>query len=331
MPDYAADYYAERAANRGGAGLLISEGTQPCFAGQGYVRTPGIHTSEQIIAWRKVTAAVHAEGSKIFLQIMHVGRISSHYNRTGDAPAVAPSAILAEGVIHTDAAGMQPHDMPQALTLSEIQTVIDEHEIAARNAILAGFDGVELHAMGPYLAVQFLSTSANHRDDAYGGTVERRIRFVAEVLAAMAKGAGGADKVGIRISPGFTFFGIDDENPELLYNRLVETIAPLGLAYLHVLEMQRLEPPPGMEMAATVHDYIPALRQRFPGTLIVAGNYTAQDAADAIASGRADLVAFGRPFINNPDLAKAFAEERSLIEADPALFYSEGPKGYTEI
>lgn len=331
LPDYAADYYGARAAGRGGAGLLITEGNQTSFVSQGYVRTPGIHTTEQVLAWRKVTRAVHDAGGRIFLQLMPVGRISSHYNRVTDEPPVAPSAIRAPGEIHTDTAGMQPHDMPRELALSEIPTVIEELAIAARNAMLAGFDGVELHAMGAYLPVQFLSSSANHRTDAYGGPPQRRVRFVVEALEAMAAAVGGADKIALRISPGFAMFGIQEDAPELLYTTLLDAIAPLGLAYLHVLEMHRLKAPPGIDLGPPAPDFLPLVRRHFHGTLIAAGNFTAHDALATLANGRADLIAFGRPFIGNPDLASAFASGRTLTEIDPAFYYSAGPQGYTEL
>jgi N-ethylmaleimide reductase len=227
----AAEYYGSRAD----AGLIVTEGTAPSAAGLGYARTPGIYTPAQIAAWRTVTDAVHARGGKIFVQIMHVGRIAHRANRSiPDAP-VAPSAIQAGGQMWTDSQGLQPYDVPRALELAEIPAVIEEYAEATRNALAAGFDGVELHAASGYLPNQFLSPGTNQRSDAYGGPVENRIRFVVETLKSMIAAAGSAGKVGMKVSPGMKFNDINHDDPLPTYLALAESIAPLGLAYLHTM------------------------------------------------------------------------------------------------
>ena len=225
--ELAVEYYESRADG----GLLITEGTGPSAMGMGYARTPGIYNDEQIAAWRKVTGAVHAKGGKIFLQIMHVGRIAHSANRTiADAP-IAPSSIRAAGQMWTDSQGMQPNDLPRALETAEIPGVIAEFASATTNALAAGFDGVELHAASGYLPNQFLSEGANQRTDAYGGSLENRIRFVVETLQAMVAAAGSAGKVGIKVSPGMKFNDIADADPMPTFLALADAISPMGLAY----------------------------------------------------------------------------------------------------
>jgi N-ethylmaleimide reductase len=308
----AVEYYGSRAD----AGLLITEGTGPSPMGMGYARTPGIYSEAQIAAWRNVTDAVHARGGKIFLQIMHVGRIAASANRTiPDAP-VAPSAIRAAGQMWTDSKGMQPHEMPRALELAEIPLVIEEYAAATRNALKAGFDGVELHSASGYLPNQFLSPGANQRTDAYGGSIENRIRFVVETLAVMIAAAGSAAKVGMKNSPGMKFNDLDDADPIPTYIALAKAIAPLGLAYLHVMRA-------GIGAEAE-------LRKAFPGTLLVGGGFSKEEANKVLGEGAADGIVFGSKYLANPDLLTRFERDAPLNVPDPATFYSPGAKGYTD-
>ncbi len=307
-----AEYYSQR----GDAGLLITEGTGSSAMGMGYARTPGIYNDAQIEAWRTVTGAVHARGGRIFLQIMHVGRISHSANRTiPDAP-VAPSAIRAAGQMWTDSAALQPFDIPRALELSEIPAVIAEFGTATRNALAAGFDGVELHSASGYLPNQFLAPGSNQRTDSYGGSIENRIRFAVETLEAMVAAAGSAGKVGIKVSPGMLFNDIQHDDPLPTYVALTQAIAPLGLAYLHVMRA-------GIG-AETV------LREAYSGKLLVGGGFTKEEANKTLASGGADAIVFGTAYISNPDLVTRFEIDAALAEADKATFYTPGSKGYTD-
>jgi N-ethylmaleimide reductase len=308
----AVEYYGSRAD----AGLLITEGTGPSPMGMGYARSPGIYNEAQIAAWKNVTDAVHARAGRIFLQIMHVGRVAHRANRTIPDPPVAPSAIRAEGQMWTDPEGMQPYDMPRALELEEIPGVIQEYAAATRNALKAGFDGVELHSASGYLPNQFLSTSANHRTDAYGGSIENRIRFVVETLKAIIAAAGSAGKVGMKNSPGMKFNSIDDADPIPTYVALAQAIAPLGLAYLHVMRT-------GIGAEA-------ALRKAFPGTLLVGGGFRKEEANKILAEGGADGIVFGSTYLANPDLVTRFERDAALNAPDPSTFYTPGPKGYTD-
>ncbi len=307
-----AEFYASRAD----AGLILTEGTGTSVMGMGYARTPGIYNEAQIAAWRVVTDAVHARGGRIFLQLMHVGRIAHSANRNiADAP-IAPSAIRAEGQMWTDSQGMQPNDMPRALELSEIPAVIAEFGSATRNAIAAGFDGVELHAASGYLPNQFLSPGANQRTDAYGGSIENRIRFVLVTLESMIAAAGSADKVGMKVSPGMVFNDIKDEDPLPTYLALVKAIAGHGLAHLHVMRTGI-----GAESA---------LREVFPGTLLVGGGFKKEEANRTLEEGRADAIVFGSLYIANPDLVKRLELDSPLNAPDPSTFYTPGAKGYTD-
>jgi len=308
----AVEYYG----SRGDAGLVITEGTAPSPMGLGYARTPGIYNAAQIAAWKKVTEAVHARGGKIFLQIMHVGRIAHSANRTIPDALVAPSAIRAEGQMWTDSQGMQPNDMPRALELEEIPAVIGEYAAATGNALEAGFDGVELHAASGYLPNQFLSPDTNQRTDAYGGSIENRIRFVVEILQAMIAAAGSAGKVGMKISPGMKFNDIGHADPIPTYVALAKAIAPLGLAYLHVMRTGI-----GAETE---------LRKAYPGTLLLGGGFTKEEANKVLAEGGADGIVFGSTYLANPDLVTRFEKDAPLNAPDQATFYSPGAKGYTD-
>lgn len=309
--DLVATYYGQRA----GAGLIITEGVYPSAMGKGYVRTPGIHTAEQVEAWKAVTAAAHAGGARIFMQLMHSGRISHPSMLPGGALPVAPSAIQPKGQAWTEN-GLQDFVTPRELTRAEIAGVVEEYRQATRLALAAGFDGVELHAASGYLPEQFLSSGSNQREDEYGGSVENRTRFVLEVLAAMAAEAGG-DRVGIKISPEMNFNDIHDAAPEETYTYLVKQLRELKLAYLHV----------ALFGAST--DYHALLRPHFEGAYLIGGGLDQTSAEALVASGRADATVFGTAFLANPDLPERF-RGAPLNVPDKATFYTPGAQGYTD-
>jgi N-ethylmaleimide reductase len=285
--------------------------------GLGYARTPAIESPEQVAAWKKITDAVHAKGGRMFMQFMHVGRIAHPANRyTKDEP-IAPSAVKAAGQMWTDAQGMQDLPTPRALDLKEIPGVIDDYAKATRNAIAAGFDGVELHSASGYLPMQFLSSNTNQRTDAYGGSAGNRIRFVVEALEAMGKAAGTPSKVGIKISPAMPFNDIQDANPVETYTALVKAIGSMGLAYLHVLQSS---PEPS---------YFQMLRPLFRGPFAAGGGFTKDSGNAMLASGGADFIVYGKLFTSNPDLPVRFQKNAELVAPDPAVFYSPGAEGYT--
>ena len=310
--ELAIEYYKQRAS----AGLIITEGTAPSAVGLGYARTPAIETPEQIAAWKKITAAVHAQGGAMFCQFMHVGRIGHSANRYTSEPLVAPSAIRAEGQMWTDAQGLQPMPAPRALETSEVASVIEEYAQATRNALEAGFDGVELHAASGYLPMQFLSSNTNRRTDGYGGSVTNRIRFVIEALDAMIDAAGGAGKVGMKISPAMPFNDIHDADPVETYTTLVRAVAPLGLAYLHVLR-------------TALPNTFDLLRPLYQGTFLAGGGFTRASGEEAVRSRLADFVVYGKLFTSNPDLPGRFAKNAEFAAPNPATFYTPGPEGYT--
>ena len=323
--DLMATYYTQRA----GAGLLISEGTQVSPVGQGYAFTPGIHSAEQTAGWRRVTEAVHAHGGRIFAQLWHVGRIS-HPLLHGLEP-VAPSAVAAPGgkafVVDGDGPRMVDTPTPRALTTDEVRAVVEEFAQAARNAQEAGFDGVELHAANGYLIDQFLRSDSNRRDDVYGGSLDNRLRFLAEVTEAVA-GVVGADRVGVRIAPFLELNGIHDDDPHGLFLAVARLLDGLGVAYIHTSESSPMELPPG-------HDPVPAgfrraLREAYRGTIMVAGGYDGARARAILESGLADVVAFGRPYISNPDLDARLAAGLPWAEPDRATFYGGDARGYTD-
>jgi N-ethylmaleimide reductase len=311
-------YYTQRAS----AGLIVTEGVQVSAEGKGYCRTPGVYTDVQVAGWRKITDAVHAEGGRIFLQLWHVGRISHPLNNDG-VRAVAPSGIQAAGEMFTVQSGLQPFAIPHALTTAEVEGVVGEYGHAARNAKAAGFDGVELHAGQGYLPMQFLSPNSNQRDDRYGGSAANRARFVAEVLE-QAVDAFGAERVGIRIAPGFTFNDVSDDNPFETYTTLLQTMKPLDIAYVHVVT-----PPPAMSHAMP-DDITAMVRDNFDGVLIRNGGYDQAKANAALQSGDADLVAFAKLFLANPDLPERFRRGAELNAWDMETFYTPGERGYTD-
>lgn len=315
----AARYYSQRAS----AGLIIAEATNISGQGRGYAYTPGVYTDAQVRAWRQVTDAVHDAAGTIVLQLLHTGRISHVSLHEGAHAPVAPSAIQAGGTVLT-AAGMLPPSMPRALNVDEIPAVIDEYRHAARMAEEAGFDGVEIHMGNCFLLEQFLRDSTNHRDDRYGGSLENRLRLPVEVAQAVAD-IWGAGHVGVRLSPVKTTIGETplDSDPQSTYERLAEQLGALGLAYLHCIE-ERV--PVG---AAGAFDF-QSLRRAFDGAYIANGGYDRTRAAEAVASGHADMVAFGKAFIGNPDLVDRLREGWPLTEAATETYYGGSAKGYTD-
>ena len=315
-----AEYYGQRAA----AGLIVTEGTSPSPNGTGYPRIPGLWSSAQVAGWRLVTDAVHARGGRIFAQLMHTGRVGHPLNLPAGAELLAPSAVPAPGEMYTDAKGPQPHPAPRAMTDAEVRHAIEEHVTAARNAVAAGFDGVELHGANGYLLEQFLSPDTNRRTDAWGGSVERRLGFALEVARQVAAAIGG-ERVGIRLSPygvnaGMVAYPEIDET----YSRLVPALAATGLQYVHLVDHSAMGAPP-VPPALKL-----ALRKAWPRTFILAGGFDRAGAEAALREGRADLVAFGRPFLANPDLVARLERGLPLNAPDFATFYTPGPKGYTD-
>jgi N-ethylmaleimide reductase len=308
------EYYRQRA----GAGLIVTEGAQPSPAGKGYCRTPGIYSPAQIEGWRKVADAVHAEGGLIVAQLMHCGRVASRINKDDDSEIVAPSAIRCNAKIFTDTSGLVDMDEPRALATDEIPQVIAEFRQAALNAREAGLDGVELHCSSGYLPMQFLSSNTNQRTDQYGGSAENRIRFVIEVLEAMGE-AIGSDRVGLRVCPGFEYNDIHDENPAETYGLLFDHASKLGLAYLHLVRR-----------AFPKVDNYQLTKERWVGNFILNNELTGETAAEAIRSGSADAVSFGRPFIGNPDLVERLRRSIPLSDYDVAKTYTPGPAGFID-
>jgi N-ethylmaleimide reductase len=316
------EYYAQRAQPATGAGLIVTEAAPVCEMGHGYLDTPGIYTPEQVAGWKKVTDAVHARGGRIVIQLWHVGRIS-HVSLLppGEVP-VAPSAIRAETKTFTPE-GYVDVSAPRALRLDEIPGIVRDFAQAARNAIDAGFDGIEIHAANGYLIDQFLRDGSNHRDDAYGGSIENRTRFLHEVAEACVAAIGG-DRVGARIAPVTPSNDARDSDPQPLFERAVERLDALGLAYVHVIEGAT-----GGPRDAQPFDYV-ALRAKFRRTWIVNNGYDREMAEAAVREGRADAVAFGVPFLANPDLVRRFREHAPLNAAHRETFYGGGAEGYID-
>lgn len=311
---------AEHYAQRAGAGLIVAEGTWPSVTGQAYCRQPGIETAAHIAGWKRVTDAVHAHGGLIVLQIMHGGRVGSRAIKPAGVETVAPSAIQAAGEVYTDAAGMQPFDVPRALGNAEVKTVVREHAQAARNAREAGFDGVELHGTSGYLSIQFLSTGSNHRNDEYGGSATNRARFAYECLAAMA-GEIGPGRVGLRLCPGNNFNDIHDEDSAASHVELMRQAATLKLAYLHVMRS------PG---AAVGIDAVALAQREYGGDLILNDGFDATEAEAVLAAGTGAAVSFARHFVGNPDLVRRWREGLPLARFDRRTLYTPGAAGYTD-
>ena len=313
-----AEYYRLRAD----AGLIVTEATAIAAHGVGWLGAPGIYTDAHVAGWRPVTSAVHAAGGKIFLQLWHMGRVS-HPDFLGGALPVGPSAIAAKGEAHTPK-GKAAYVTPRELTTREIQGLVADYANAARRARAAGFDGVELHAANGYLIDQFLRDTSNHRSDAYGGSPGKRARFLLEVTAAVA-GAWSADRVGVRLSPTGNYNDMADSDPAATFGTAAREINRFGLAYLHVTEAL-----PGSPMHVPLPPVAPTLRLAFRGPMIVNGGYDAATADAAIGKGEADLVAFGVPFLANPDFVARARTGAPLNQPDYTTLYTQTDKGYLD-
>ena len=313
-----ADYYAARAD----AGLLISEATAISPQGYGWVNAPGIWNEAQVKGWRHVTRAVHHRNGRIFLQLWHMGRVSHPDFQDGALP-VGPSAVVAKGEAHTPL-GKKPYVTPHALSIDEIAATVKDYADAARRAIDAGFDGVEIHGANGYLIDQFIRDGSNQRSDAYGGSVDNRLRFLCEVTKAVVD-AIGAGRVGVRLSPVGAFNDMHDSHPVTTFCRAAELLNPFNLAYLHTMEAL-----PGHMMAGEGERVTPHIRKIYKGVLVTNGGYDMARANAAIAAGEADAIAFGVPFIANPDLVARFRRNAPLNPPDFSTFYTPGAKGYTD-
>ena len=314
-----AEYYRQRAS----AGLILTEATPICAEGHGYPRTPGIHTSEQIAGWKQVTQAVHEAGGKIIVQLWHVGRISHPVLQPGGAVPVAPSAIRPARQVFTGQ-GMQDYVTPRALELTEIPDVVASYVAAARHAMEAGFDGVEIHAGNGYLLDQFLRSSTNQRTDQYGGSIENRARFLLEVMVAVCQ-AIGSDRVGVRLSPVTPFNDISDDHPQETFDYVVTQLNPMNLAFLDLL--QGMGGAPHEQWLPYDYDQLRAL---YSGNLIRNNGYDFETAQHAVESGSADAIAFGRMLLANPDLVERFRTGAALNAPDYDRFYTGEEKGYTD-
>lgn len=318
--DLMALYYGQRA----GAGLIITEGTSPSPNGLGYSRIPGIFSREQASGWKKVTDSVHSKGGRIFVQLMHTGRVGHPLNLPEGGRVLAPSAIQVNGKIWTDQEQMQPYPVPEEMTAKEIEEAINEFVESAKLAVEAGFDGVELHGANGYLIEQFINATSNKRTDEYGGSAENRLRFVLEV-AKRTVNAIGADRVGIRVSPYGTACDLGVyEGLEETYELLAKELNKLGLVYMHVVDHSAMGAP---AVSDSVKEKI---RKNFNGAYILSGGFDAVKAGKDIEEGKGDLTAFGRPFISNPNLVEKLKSGAELRTADMATFYTPGEKGYTD-
>lgn len=319
--DLIATYYGQRA----GAGLIITEGTSPSPNGLGYSRIPGLFSAEQVNGWRKVTSTVHTNGGKIFAQLMHTGRISHPLNLPKGAAILAPSAVKPAGQMWTDRDGLQDFPTPKEMSAAEIFRAKEEYVTAAKNAIAAGFDGVELHGANGYLIEQFISPISNKRTDSYGGSIENRCRFALEIAESVTN-AIGKDKVGIRFSP----YGVASDMPHYpeideTYKYLAEKINEIGLVYVHLVDHSAMGAP---KVPASIKK---TFRDFYKGNLILSGGYDLSRAEQDIETNSTDLIAFGRPFINNPDLVYRLQNDKPLsTNLDMKSFYTPDEKGYTD-
>jgi N-ethylmaleimide reductase len=312
------EYYVQRAS----AGLIITEGTQISPEGKGYIQTPGIYSPEQVVGWKKVTDAVHAAGGRIYAQLWHVGRIS-HTSLLNGQPPVAPSAIRANSKTFIET-GFADVSAPRALEISDIKRIVEDYRKAAENAKKAGFDGVELHSANGYLIDQFLRDGTNKRTDEYGGSIENRTRFLAEVLAALTSVWPG-DRVGVRFSPFSPYNDIADSDPMATFSAAIARANDAGLGYIHVVEGATggsRELPKGADLSV--------FRTLFKGAYIGNNGYNRESAIRAVETGAADLIAFGKLIIANPDLVERFERDAPLNEPQPATFYGGGAEGYTD-
>ncbi len=329
--DLMAEYYRQRA----GAGFMVTEGTQIEPRGQGYAWTPGIHSPEQVEGWRKVTAAVHAEGGIIFAQLWHVGRVSHNSLQPGGAAPVAPSAIVADNVkvfVETGPGqgALTEPSVPRALTTAEVKELVQLYAQAARNALDAGFDGVELHCANGYLVNQFISAHTNRRTDEYGGPLQNRLRFLREVVQAVAD-VVGKERLGVRFSPLFAsteedrvYLGLVEEDPHETYIEAIKVLEQVGIAYVSLAEADWDNAP---ELPETFRNDV---RSNFSGKILYAGKYNVERGVRVVKAGWGDLIAFGRPFIANPDLPERIAQGWPLNAVDPATMYGGTDKGYTD-
>lgn len=311
------EYYKQRAS----AALIITECTQVSPQGRGYARSPGIHSPEQIAAWRQVTDAVHTLGGRIFMQLWHAGRTSHPELQPGGALPVAPSAIAAEGNAYLPFGRRSPMVTPRALETEEIAGVVEQFRQGAQNALAAGFDGVEIHGANGYLIDEFLQDGSNQRTDRYGGSIENRARFLLEVVEAVV-GVWGSGRVGVRLSPSGTNYSMSDSNRVATFSYIVAALNAFDLAYFHLMEPNDWGTDTGLDAAY--------FRQIFKGILMVNGGYDCQKGDAIINSGKADLVSFGRLFLANPDLPTRFRLDATLNEPDSSTFYEGDEKGYTD-
>jgi len=318
----AVEYYAQRAS----VGLIVSEATQISQSGQGYPNTPGIFTEAQIAGWKPVTDAVHAKGGTIVAQLWHVGRVSLSDYQPDGLPGFGPSAIAAQGKTMKPDFSLAEFETPRALTTDQIQAIVGDYAQAARNAVAAGFDGVEIHAANGYLIDQFLKDGSNQRTDEYGGSVENRARFMVEVVTAVTQ-AIGADRTGIRLSPSNGANGTLDSDPASIFLHAAAALKPFGLAFLHLIEG---EPDTPMSIKNGAPQLAAQIRDAFGGPVILNGGLTRETAERAMTEGRADLVSVGVPALANPDVVERWKRGAELNAPDKATFYGGGAKGYTD-
>jgi N-ethylmaleimide reductase len=318
--DLMAEYYRQRA----NAGLVITEGVAPSINGVGYARIPGIYNKEQVEGWKKVTKAVHDEGGRIFIQLMHTGRASHPDNMPEGAKIIAPSAVALSGEMYTDIKGPQPYPVPKEMSLKEIEQAQNEYVLAAKNAIEAGFDGVELHGANGYLIDQFINTASNKRTDDYGGAIKNRARFAIEVAQKVVAEIGSY-RTGIRLSPYGAFNDMEVfENLEDTYEYLASEFKKLELAYIHTVDHSSMGSP---EVTESVKSKI---KNAYGGTIIASGGLDKQKGESILTKNKGDLVAFGRPYLANPDLVHRMQNDIELNQPDFDTFYTPGGKGYTD-
>ncbi|HEY0747248.1 MAG TPA: alkene reductase [Steroidobacteraceae bacterium] len=322
-------YYAQRAS----AALIVSEATQVSMQGQGYAWTPGIHSREQVEGWRLVTDAVHQAGGRIFMQLWHVGRISHPALQPDNMLPVAPSAIKPSGQAFIEnengEGALVPFLTPRALQIEEIPYVVQQYVRAARNALRAGFEGVEIHSANGYLLDQFINSRTNHRDDRYGGAVENRARLLLEVVEAVCE-VWGRDRVGVRLSPLGSFNDIGDDDPETTFGHIAAELGAARLAYLHIVNPATAALEKGIEPDSRSLAMVDLIREKYRGTLIICGGFDHNTAEQWLKHGRAELIAFGRKFLANPDLPERFRLHAPLNPGDPTTYYGGGAKGYTD-
>lgn len=320
-----AEYYAQRAT----AGLIISEATQISQQGQGYPATPGIHSPEQVTGWKLVTDALHKKGGKIFLQLWHVGRISHSSHQPDGKPPVAPSGIKPTGKVFTADWKQADYETPHALTIPEIESILEDYRHSAQNAKQAGFDGVEVHGANGYLLDQFLQDGSNKRDDRYGGSIENRARLLLEAVD-VAVGVWGKGRVGVRLSPYGTFNDMSDSDPVALFTYVLEQLNSRSIAYVHVIEPRATSAGGSDAVAQDAPSASKLFRKSFAGMFVSAGGYTPETAKLAVQNGDADAVAFGRLYIANPDLPERIKAGAALNSYNRATFYGGAEKGYTD-